>query len=79
MSDFGLAMLFDRSGGKLTEQMRDLLAKHQVQVPFGNALIAQIREKWDDLDSREEEQKVIGHFSSIDLFENSRTWNILYS
>ena len=32
MSETGIALLFDRSGGKLTEQMRDNIAKVYINI-----------------------------------------------
>ena len=58
MSDIGLAMLFDRSGGRITPHMRDLITDQPYHSPHGKKLIQEMRERWDDLDSREEHQKV---------------------
>ena len=54
----GLAMLFDRSGGRITPYMRDLITNKPDQTPHGKALIKEVRERWDQLDSKEEDQKV---------------------
>jgi len=52
----GLALLFDRSGGKLTEKMADAIAKVEVKASYHKQLIAEIREEWDRWDKRDKEQ-----------------------
>ena len=59
MSDFGLAMLFDRGGGQITPRMRDIIEHQKCQDPHAQALIAQVRQRWDELDAKEEHQKVM--------------------
>ena len=54
MSKVGIIILFDRSGGKLTEEMSDVIAKVKVSSPHHETLIADIREAWDNWDVREE-------------------------
>ena len=56
MSRVGLAMLFDRAGGHLTEAIRDEIAKVQVQKPCHQRLIEEVRKRWDEWDLREELQ-----------------------
>ena len=58
MSKVGLAMLLDHSGGHITAEMRDIIAKQKVDSPLGRKLLAEVKEKWDDLDAREEGEKV---------------------
>ena len=54
-SKVGLALLYDRSGGKITEKMRDEIEKVKVTEPHSKQLIADVRKIWDEWDSREEE------------------------
>ena len=54
-SKVGLALLYDRAGGKITEKMRDEIEKVQVTEAHSKQLIAEVRKMWDEWDSREEE------------------------
>ena len=54
-SKVGLALLYDRAGGKITEHMRDEIEKVQVTEVHSKQLIAEVRNMWDEWDSREEE------------------------
>lgn len=54
MSKVGIAILFDRSGGKLTPKMSELIANVNVQHPHHERIIAEIREEWDRFDSKEQ-------------------------
>ena len=56
MSEMGLALLFDRSGGKLTEKMSEAIAKVDVQKQHHKTIIEEIRQLWDLWDAREEGQ-----------------------
>ena len=56
MSRVGLAMLFDRAGGHLTEAIRDEIANAEVNKPCHQRLIEEVRQRWDEWDLREEEQ-----------------------
>ena len=56
-SKFGLIMLFDRSGGSLTEEMSDVIAKEKIASPKHQIIIDQIREEWDKWDANEEKQR----------------------
>ena len=58
MSEVGLAMLFDRSGGQITPRMRDLITNKEVKSAYLQELLDEIRAKWDEWDSREDNQKV---------------------
>ena len=58
MSEVGLAMLFDRSGGQITPRMRDLITNKEVKSAYLQELLDEIRAKWDDWDSREDSEKV---------------------
>ena len=53
MSAAGLAMLFDRSGGHLTEKMAEVLTKEEPTRAHAQVLIAEIRDMWDEWDLRD--------------------------
>jgi hypothetical protein len=53
MSKVGLAILFDRSGGKLTEAMAKAVEDEKPETVHGERLIAQIRKLWDVWDLRD--------------------------
>ena len=53
-SKVGLALLFDRAGGKLTVAMRDEIAKNEVRNKRHLDLIDEIKKIWNKWDSREE-------------------------
>ena len=57
MSKVGLAMLFDRAGGKLTPTMNEVIAKAKLTAPHHQAIIDEIRKEWDEWDSQEEKKK----------------------
>ena len=54
MSKVGLALLFDRAGGKVTEKMRDAIEESNVQDARHKTLIKEIRKIWDEWDVCEE-------------------------
>ena len=56
MSEVGLALLFDRAGGKLTEEMSDVIASVEIENYRHEELIAQIRKLWDTWDLQDEVQ-----------------------
>ena len=56
MSRVGLAMLFDRAGGSLTEAIRDEIEKVELKKPHHQSLIEEVRKRWDAWDLKEEEQ-----------------------
>ena len=56
MSPIGLAVLFDRAGGSMTEAMRDAIGRDKLSGPHAENLIAQIREQWDIWDLKDEVQ-----------------------
>ena len=56
MSKYGLAVLFDRAGGSITEKMRDVLAKGELKKPHAQNLIAEVRRIWDEWDLEDEKQ-----------------------
>ena len=53
----GLALLFDRAGGKLTEKMGEAVSSVQMKSEYHKDLIAEVRKEWDFWDQREMEQK----------------------
>jgi len=54
MSAVGLGMLFDRSGGKLTPKMSEVIAAEEPKRAHGQELLAEIRAMWDEWDLRED-------------------------
>ena len=56
MSEVGIAVLLDRAGGKVTERMRDVIAKLEVNKPNEKRLIGDVRKIWDAWDLCDEEQ-----------------------
>ena len=57
MSRVGLAMLFDRAGGHLTEVIRDEIDKMELKKPHHQRFLADVRRRWDEWDLREEDQQ----------------------
>lgn len=53
-SPAGIAMLFDRSGGKLTDAISNVLEKARQKAPHHDNLIALVRKDWDEWDNRED-------------------------
>ena len=53
-SEAGIAILFDRSGGKLTPKMGEVIAATELKAVHHDNLIAEIRKEWDEWDNREE-------------------------
>ncbi len=53
-SSAGLALLFDRAGGKLTPKMSEVITAAKLDAPHHDNLIAEIRKDWDKWDNREE-------------------------
>ena len=56
MSAVGLAILFDRSGGNLTEKMSEVIAQGEPKKVHAQELIAEIRAMWDEWDLRDGER-----------------------
>jgi Ca2+-binding EF-hand superfamily protein len=56
MSKVGLAILFDRSGGKLTDEMAEAIEDEKPKTLRGKMLIAEIRKSWDEWDLRDGEK-----------------------
>ena len=53
MSAVGLALLFDRSGGKLTRKMCEIIDREEPKKAHAQELIAEIRAMWDEWDLRD--------------------------
>ena len=47
-SPMGVAILFDRAGGKLTDRMAEEISKVKLQAPHHANLIKEIRQLWDE-------------------------------
>ena len=56
MSAVGIALLFDRSGGRLTEKMSDAIAAEEPKRVHAQQLIDEIRAMWDEWDLRDGEK-----------------------
>lgn len=56
MSEAGLAILFDRAGGKLTDQMRSVVMAVELYANAHQNLIREVRKIWDAWDIVEEER-----------------------
>ncbi len=53
MSATGLAILFERSGGKLTPEMAEIIDETKFIKPHAEAMIVEIRKIWDEWDAKE--------------------------
>lgn len=53
MSKVGIAVLFDRAGGQLTESMRDLIAKEETHHAFHKILLDEVKMIWDTWDLKD--------------------------
>ena len=53
MSKVGLAVLFDRAGGSMTQEMRDVIDKVEVQTLTHKQLLKDVRKMWDTWDLQE--------------------------
>ncbi|XP_071806481.1 uncharacterized protein [Asterias amurensis] len=56
MSVVGVSVLFDRSGGKITETMRDAIEQMELNSNHAETLIKDIRGTWDIWDMKDEVQ-----------------------
>lgn len=70
MSPVGLALLFDRAGGSLTKDMRDVIVEMETNSLYGDKLIAEVREIWDTWDAREAEEEQGDDMLRYDSFYN---------
>lgn len=68
MSKVGIALLFDRSGGQLTEKMSEVIMLAKAAEPHHEVIIAEIREKWDEWDSQEEQHQQNDNCLTFDSF-----------
>lgn len=57
MSEAGIALLFDRSGGQLTEKMSKVIADMKAAAPHHEGIIEDIRKLWDEYDYTEKGRK----------------------
>ena len=53
MSKVGLAILFDRAGGSMTQEMRDVIDKVEVHTLTHQQLLKDVRKMWDTWDLQE--------------------------
>ena len=56
MSSVGIALLFDRAGGKLTAEMSDAIEKMELNAKHAEKLISEVRVIWDTWDLQDEVQ-----------------------
>ena len=56
MSKVGIALLFDRSGGSLTEEMRDAIAAVESKSAHAQGLLDDIRQRWDTWDLKDKDK-----------------------
>ena len=70
MSEMGLAVLFDRAGGSLTESMRDVIEKVEVQDAHHQHLLRKVREMWDTWDLQESIELIGDECLEFDSFYN---------
>ncbi|CAI8022165.1 hypothetical protein GBAR_LOCUS13038 [Geodia barretti] len=70
MSKMGLAVLFDRAGGSLTESMRDVIEEVEVQDALHQHLLRKVREMWDTWDLRESVELIGDECLEFDSFYN---------
>jgi hypothetical protein len=52
-SDAGIAVLFDRCGGRLTGRVAEVVSQMKYLLPHHDNLIAEIRKEWDRWDNQE--------------------------
>ena len=70
MSEMGLAVLFDRSGGAITETMRDVIDKVEVQQVRHKELLEKVRAMWDTWDLQEDSELQGDECLEFDSFYN---------
>ena len=56
MSRVGIAMLFDRAGGSLTEMIRDEIKTVELKTNFHKRLMHEVRKEWNAWDLTEEQK-----------------------
>merc|ERR1711962_445501 len=57
MSNAGLAMLYDRSGGKLTEEMMEVIINQKNLTVKQEHILKEVRKIWDHYDMRDHDRK----------------------
>ena len=70
MSEFSLALLFDRAGGSLTESMRDMIDKVKSRKAIHERLLREVKEIWDTWDTKEAAELQGGDYLEFDSFYN---------
>ena len=70
MSTMGLAVLFDRAGGSLTESMRDVIEEVEVEDAHHQHLLRNVREIWDTWDLQESVELIGDECLEFDSFYN---------
>ena len=55
-SEVGVAILFDRAGGKLTGKMSEVISSVQIKSEYHKGLIAEVRKQWDFWDQQDKVQ-----------------------
>ena len=70
MSEMGLAVLFDRSGGAITETMRDVIDKVEVQQVRHKELLEKVRAMWNTWDLQEASELQGDECLEFDSFYN---------
>ena len=68
MSAVGIALLFDRAGGKLTAKMAEVIEESKVKSVHAQHLIEEVRSIWDKWDIQE--NKVVDDFLKFHSFYN---------
>ncbi|XP_052779242.1 uncharacterized protein LOC128216661 [Mya arenaria] len=71
MSKVGLAILLDRSGGKVTPAMRDAIESDTLLTPHAQNLLTEIRARWDEWDLKEDEKDRGDNMLQFDSFYNA--------
>ena len=56
MSAVGIALLFDRAGGKLTDKMGEVIKEEDVKSVHAQRLIEEVRRIWDKWDIQEDKE-----------------------
>lgn len=70
MSAMGLAVLYDRAGGAITEKMRDIIAEVKVHHLSHQELLKKVREIWDTWDLQEASELQGDNCLEFDSFYN---------
>jgi hypothetical protein len=70
MSKMGMAVLFDRAGGHVTESMRDAIEEVKVHHAHHQHLLEEVRKMWDTWDLRESSELQGDNCLEFDSFYN---------